>query len=76
MNVFSIETFMDELAKKGGVDPISLRLNHLKDDRAAKVISVVQEKMNTDQVRSDDFYGNGIAFARYKNIAAYCAVGI
>ena len=76
MNVFSIETFMDEMAKKGGVDPISLRLNHLKDDRAAKVISVVQEKMNTDQARSDDFYGNGIAFARYKNIAAYCAVGI
>ena len=76
MNVFSIETFMDEMAKKGGVDPISLRLNHLKDDRAAKVISVVHEKMNTDQARSDDFYGNGIAFARYKNIAAYCAVGI
>ena len=32
--------------------------------------------MKIDQARSDDFYGNGIAFARYKNIAAYCAVGI
>ena len=62
MNVFSIETFMDEMAKKGGVDPISLRLNHLKDDRAAKVISVVHEKMNTDQARSDDFYGIPLHF--------------
>ena len=40
------------------------------------MISVLQEHMNADKARSDKFHGNGVAFARYKNSAAYCAVGI
>ena len=36
MNVFSIESFMDELARAARADPVEFRLRHLQDERAAK----------------------------------------
>lgn len=36
-NVFSIECFMDELAKAAGADPVEFRLRHLEDPRARDV---------------------------------------
>ena len=32
-NVFAIESFMDELARRAGEDPLTFRLRHLKDPR-------------------------------------------
>ncbi len=38
-NVFAIESFMDELAARGGEDPLAYRLRHLRDDRAIRVLT-------------------------------------
>jgi len=77
MNVFAIESFMDELARSAGVDPVAFRLDHLKDDRAREVIQAAAARFGWRQRRKGgDGTGSGFAFARYKNLAAYCAVAI
>jgi CO/xanthine dehydrogenase Mo-binding subunit len=77
MNVFSIESLMDELASAGGLDPVAFRLAHLADPRAVDAIRLCAEKFGwTRRPRSDGRVGCGFAFARYKNLASYCAVAM
>jgi nicotinate dehydrogenase subunit B len=74
-NVFSIESFMDELAGLAGADPVEFRLKHLEDQRGRDVIEKAASSFGWrkgGKARSDR--GFGFAFARYKNLAAYCAV--
>jgi nicotinate dehydrogenase subunit B len=75
-NVFAIESFMDEAAHAAGCDPLDFRLRHLDDDRASAVVQAAADRAGWQ--RSDpsrEFgQGRGLAFARYKNAAAYCAV--
>ena len=74
-NVFSIESFMDELADLAGADPVEFRLKHLDDARGRDVITKAAEGFGWkkgQQAPSDRGYG--FAFARYKNLAAYCAI--
>jgi CO/xanthine dehydrogenase Mo-binding subunit len=76
MNVFAIESFMDELAGSAGADPVEFRLKHVQDPRAREVISTAAAKFGwtkPPRTRSPG-RGYGFAFARYKNLAAYCAV--
>ncbi len=73
-NVFSIESFMDEVAAKLQVDPIEHRLRYLKDTRARDVLQKVTSLLGPKPVVKAPNMGRGVAFARYKNIACYCAV--
>ncbi|MEA2884922.1 MAG: nicotinate dehydrogenase subunit, partial [Bradyrhizobium sp.] len=42
-NVFSIESFMDELASAAGADPVEFRLKHLDDPRARDAITTAAQ---------------------------------
>jgi CO/xanthine dehydrogenase Mo-binding subunit len=76
-NVFSIESFMDELAHAAGADPVAFRLAHLKDPRARDVITLAAETFGWDKAATlPDGHGRGFAFARYKNLAAYLAIAV
>jgi CO/xanthine dehydrogenase Mo-binding subunit len=74
-NVFAIESFMDELAKAAGTDPVEFRLRHLEDTRARDAVTLAAEKFGW-QSGATPGRGRGFAFARYKNLAAYCAVAM
>jgi CO/xanthine dehydrogenase Mo-binding subunit len=73
--VFSIESFMDELATLAGADPVEFRLRHLDDPRGREVIEKAAQAFGwrKGQTAPQD-RGYGFAFARYKNLAAYCAI--
>ena len=77
MNVFAIESLMDELARAGGADPVDLRLRHLRDPRAREVVTTCTDRFGwARRTRGDGRRGCGFAFARYKNLATYCAVAL
>ncbi|KWV46274.1 aldehyde dehydrogenase [Bradyrhizobium macuxiense] len=74
-NVFSIESFMDELADLAGTDPVEFRLKHLDDQRGREVIETAAREFGWKRgQKAAPNGGYGFAFARYKNLAAYCAV--
>jgi nicotinate dehydrogenase subunit B len=77
MNIFTIESFMDELALAAGADPVEFRLRHLQDARGRDVVNLAAQKFGwSDATRLPEGHGRGFAFARYKNLGAYCAVAI
>jgi CO/xanthine dehydrogenase Mo-binding subunit len=74
-NVFSIESFMDELAGLAGADAIEFRLRHLDDPRGRDVIEKAAQGFGWRKgQKAPPDRGFGFAFARYKNLAAYCAI--
>jgi len=75
-NVFAIESFMDELARAAKVDPVAFRLRHLDDPRAVEVAKLAAAKFGWDAYRRTARRGRGFAFARYKNLASYCALAV
>ncbi len=72
-NVFAIESFLDEIAAERGEDPVAFRLRHLTDERAKDVIRAAAKRAKWKPEKQPGI-GHGIAFARYKNTGAYCAV--
>ncbi|MGG7607606.1 molybdopterin cofactor-binding domain-containing protein [Massilia sp. BKSP1R2A-1] len=75
-NVFAIESFMDELARAARQDPVAFRLRHLNDPRAIETVRTAAAKFGWDAYERKQGRGRGFAFARYKNLAAYCAVAL
>ena len=74
-NVFSIESFMTELAELAGIDPVEFRLNHLEDKRGREVVERAAKEFGWQKgQKPPQDRGYGFAFARYKSLAAYCAV--
>lgn len=75
VNVFAIESFIDELAEATGADPVAFRLAHLDDPRARSVIETAAAQFGWGKPVGPR-RGVGLAFARYKNLAGYAAVAL
>ncbi len=76
-NVFAVESFLDEMAEQLGVDPLVFRLRHLSDERGRAVLNAaatMADWPNRHAGARREGSGLGIAYARYKNTSAYCAV--
>lgn len=74
-NIFSIESFMDELALAANADPVEFRLKHLEDSRGRDVVMKAADGFGWKKgQKAPRDHGYGFAFARYKNLAAYCAI--
>ena len=71
-NIFAIESFMDELAERAGIEPLEFRLMHSEDPRAIDAIHKLREMTQGQSTGKGE--GIGYAFSRYKNSASYCAV--
>jgi nicotinate dehydrogenase subunit B len=77
LNVFAIESFMDELAAAAEADPVEFRLRHLDDARARDVVARAAEKFGwVAGQKLPAGRGRGFGFARYKNLGAYAAVAL
>jgi CO/xanthine dehydrogenase Mo-binding subunit len=74
INVFAIESAMNELAAAYDRDPVAYRLEHLDDQRGRDVIEAVVEMAGERDASAGEGYGRGIGFAQYKGLSAYCAV--
>ncbi|MBR0672432.1 xanthine dehydrogenase family protein molybdopterin-binding subunit [Neoroseomonas soli] len=73
-NVFAIESVMDELARMAGQDALDFRLRHLDDPRGRDVLLLAAEMCGWRGRARREGFGLGLAYARYKNSGAYCAV--
>jgi CO/xanthine dehydrogenase Mo-binding subunit len=73
LNVFAIESFMDELAAAAGADPVRFRLVHLTDPRARQVLTQAAAMAGWDARGHRDGVGYGAGVARYSGNAGYCA---
>lgn len=74
LNVFAIESAMDELAGQAGEDPLAFRLKHLSDARCRGVLEGVAEMSGWPGPHAaGEGRGLGIAAARYKGKGAWLA---
>ena len=76
MNIFAIESFIDELALAAQADPVDFRLKHLEDRRAREAVTRAAERFAWSAFGRRPDRGRGFAFARYENTAAYIALAV
>jgi nicotinate dehydrogenase subunit B len=76
-NVYALECFVDELAERAGVDPVTYRLSLLSDPRAKRLIEDVAARCGwASRGPAGTGRGLGLAWSRYKNKAAYACVAV
>lgn len=74
-NIFAIESFMDELADRAGIDPLDYRLRHLQDERAIALLEKLGETSGWhERPPGTAADGWGLGFARFKNRSSYVGV--
>jgi CO/xanthine dehydrogenase Mo-binding subunit len=79
-NVFAAESVIDELALRCAQDPLAFRLSHLRNPEQARARAVLEKVADmagwstTRPANKPEGWGRGLAYARYKNTGAYCAV--
>jgi CO/xanthine dehydrogenase Mo-binding subunit len=79
-NVLAAESVMDELAQGLSQDPLAFRLAHLQGVEHARARAVLQKAADMSgwtAARTQNLtegWGRGLAYARYKNTGAFCAV--
>ncbi len=71
-NSFANESFLDELAAAGGVDPLELRVRSLDDPRAVAVVEALRDTWAARPAGGDGL-GAGLAFQQYETEFAYAA---
>ncbi|MET2828540.1 xanthine dehydrogenase family protein molybdopterin-binding subunit [Mesorhizobium shangrilense] len=77
LNVLSIESTMDDLARASGQDPVDFRLRFLEEDRARAVVERAAADFGwSGRPPLPSGGGYGFGFARYKNLEAYCAIAL
>ena len=73
LNVFAIESFMDELAAAAGADPVAFRLAHLTDPRARRVLTEAAGMAGWDTGAAATASATGPGWPATRGIAGYCA---
>jgi CO/xanthine dehydrogenase Mo-binding subunit len=73
----AIESTIDDLPRASGQDVVAFRLKHLNDPRAMDVVQTAASRFGwASRVEGPAGAGGGFAFARYKNLEAWCAVAV
>lgn len=78
-NTFANESFVDELARASGVDPLQFRVQHLKDPRGIDLLNHLAlfakwEERGSGPRTPDSagvFRGRGLAYVRYELVRTY-----
>ena len=73
VNVFAIESFMEEIAHAEGLDSFALRRAHLEDPRAVALLDNLEDAVR-ELLSPGTMAGRGFAYAQYKNAMARVAV--
>lgn len=66
LNIFGLESFMDELALQSGIEPTAFRRAHLSDSRALAVLDELDLQVSRLPALTAQG-GRGQAYAQYKN---------
>ena len=75
INVYAIESIVDEVARERGEDPVAWRLKHLAPDpRARAIVEAAARLASWNARKRREGVGYGFGYARYKHTGAYCAV--
>ena len=74
LNVFAIESFMDELAAAAGADPVRVPARPPRPTRGRRTSSRPRPGCAGWSDPLPDDTGRGLGFARYKDTGAWCAV--